>query len=159
MTQYRAIDVARRFLELARDDSQARQDLSNMKLQKLCFCAQLVAVCRDESQPLISDPFHAWDYGPVEPKLFRLISKFGRRMFSLREADIAAAFAVAVPIEDSDARALVAEVWEKFKGWTAVQMSALTHKNMSPWSVVYNENRYGVIPIRTMVERRWGQPD
>ena len=160
MRAFTAISVAKSFLSLAQKDPQAAQDLTNMKLQKLCYFAQLVAVCRNPDQPLISDPFHAWDWGPVEPKLFKLIKKFGAMYFSHNDANVAAAFSVAEDIEnlDQEAYKIVLDVWEKFRTWTAVQLSALSHRKNSPWSYVYNTDRYGIIPIGKMVELRWGVP-
>jgi len=132
-----------------------------MKLQKLCYFAQLVSVCRNESQPIISDPFHAWDWGPVEPKLFKLIKKFGATYFSFNDPEVVVAFASAEDIQtlDPEADKTISDVWVKFKTWTAVQLSALSHRKNSPWSYVYNSNRYGIIPIRKMVELRWGAPE
>lgn len=161
MRAFTAISVARRFLSLAQNDAEAVQDLTNMKLQKLCYFAQLVAVCRNASQPLISDPFHAWDWGPVEPKLFRLIKRFGATYFSLNNPSVAEAFSSAEDIKaiDEEADKIISDVWGKFKTWTAVQLSALSHRRNSPWSCVYNSDRYGIIPISKMVELRWGVPE
>ena len=157
MKTYSAIDVAKRFLELAQNDATAVQDLTNMKLQKLCFFAQLVSVFNNAQIPLIAEPFHAWDYGPVEPKLFRLIKHFGATYFSLNTPAVAQAFSVAVKIDDPDALEIIGGVWEKFKTWTAVNLSQLTHRRNSPWAVVYNENRYGIIPNEYMVKYCWGE--
>lgn len=161
MTAYSAIDVARRFLELAQAEAGAdvKKDISNMKLQKLCFFAQLVSLCVDASAPIIADHFHAWDYGPVEPKLFRLIRGFGARHFSLDDANVASAFAGAKPVDDVEAQKIIDVVWGKFKTWTAVELSALTHRKNSPWSVVYSATRYAVIPNETIVKYMWGSPE
>jgi len=158
MRTYHAVDVAKSFLELAKDDATAAKDLTNMKLQKLCFCAQLVSVCSGDATPLVSDPFYAWDYGPVEPKLFRLIKTFGRTYFSLNMPAVEEAFSNVEKIADSEAAQLIADTWGKFKTWTAVQMSELTHRRNSPWSVVYASDRYGVIPVQTMKDHLWGDP-
>lgn len=157
MRSYSAIAVAKRFLELARDDSSAIQDISNMKLQKLCFFSQLVSVCKNPAAPLIVDDFHAWDYGPVEPKLYQFIRGFGAKLFSLKDEKVAEAFKDIDLIDDSDASDLIKLVWEKFKTWTSIQLSELTHRRNSPWAYVYSSNRYGVIPREFMIKYKWGE--
>lgn len=158
MRTYHAIDVAKRFLELARGDTAAIQDISNMKLQKLCFFAQLVSVCQDISQPLIDNNFHAWDYGPVEPILYRRIRGLGHPFFSIDDEAVANAFSEAEPIDDTDAQNIIQQVWDKFKTWTAVELSELTHRKNSPWSIVYSAKRYDIIPNVVMAKYKFGDP-
>lgn len=157
MKSYTAIEVAKRFLELAKGDgADAIRDISNMKLQKLVFFAHLVSLAMAKSEPLVSDSFHAWDYGPVEPKLYRRIRHFGARHFTLEDESVAAEFAGVKEVDDPDAIAIIAATWDKFKSWTSVQLSELTHRRNSPWAVVYVRDRYGVIPNATIRKRLWG---
>lgn len=158
MRTYHAIDVARRFLELASTDAAAIQDISNMKLQKLCFFAQLVSLCQNINVPLIAENFYAWDYGPVEPRLYQRIRGLGNPYFSIREERVAAAVADAEAIEDEDAKTIIQSVWDKFKTWTAVDLSELTHRRNSPWTVVYTAKRYGLIPNAVIASHLFGDP-
>lgn len=156
MKTHTAIEVAKQFLTLAKTDENHLSDISNMKLQKLCFFAHLSSVLAGDSPTLISDPFHAWDYGPVEPKLYRKIKRFGPRFFSLDDEEVGVAFGDVEPITDSDANAAIIATWDKFKNWSSVQLSALTHRRNSPWSHVYNTNRYGVISDADILRYRLG---
>ena len=153
---YTSLDVANAFLELAQRDVSAQQDISNMKLQKLVFFAQVLSVCMDKNDPLVSSNFHAWDYGPVSPLLYKKIKRFGSSFLSLNDPDVRAVFAGCSAISDPRALAIIHAIWDQFKGYTSVQLSMLSHHRNSPWSVVYNTNRYGVIPIDSMAEKKFG---
>lgn len=156
MTTYTSIDVAKRFLELAEQDDDYIQDISHMKLQKLVFFAQLMSVRNGIETPLHSDETQAWDYGPVEPKLYKLIKKIDLTNLTLKNKDVFDVFSKAQPIDDTESEEIIQFVWGKFKNWTAVQLSALTHRKSSPWYVVYTKARYGVIPLSIMHKKMFG---
>ena len=51
--------------------------LSNLELQKLLYLAQVEHAANNEGAPLVAEPFQAWDYGPVIPRLYRKLKMFG----------------------------------------------------------------------------------
>ena len=63
---YSAEQIANFFLAISDADS---HDISNLKLQKLCYYAQGVCSAMRDA-PLISDVMEAWDHGPVFPNLY-----------------------------------------------------------------------------------------
>lgn len=67
-------DVADFFL--AKQNTDAGDTISNMKLQKLCYYAQgfCLAILGD---PLFRDEIEAWKYGPVIPSLYNKYSSYG----------------------------------------------------------------------------------
>jgi uncharacterized phage-associated protein len=68
--EYTAKQVAEFFL--AKTDEDEGDLISNLKLQKLCYYAQGLALAvRD--QPLFPEPIEAWLHGPVVPTLYRNI--------------------------------------------------------------------------------------
>lgn len=154
-TPYTAIDVAKAFLERAQNDPDAIQDISNMKLNKLVYFAQLTSVCLHNKAIHLNNT-HAWDYGPVVPALYRLIKDFGAITFSLDDENVAHKFETAKKIEGADFLSAIEFVWTRMKGLTAVQLSMLTHRRGSPWEIIYNRNRYGIIPLELMREKKFG---
>ncbi|MCI6589649.1 MAG: DUF4065 domain-containing protein [Lentisphaeraceae bacterium] len=153
---YTSLQVANEFLKLARDDREAAQDISNMKLQKLVFFAQLLSVCMNIEQPLVSSHFHAWDFGPVSPLLYKKIKRFGANFLSLSNPEVASVFADCEPISEPWALGIIHAVWRQMKMYTSVQLSQLSHRKGSPWEIVYNANRYGIIPNTLMAEKKFG---
>jgi len=66
MTTHSAGEVAKYFLASVDPDE---NDLSNLKLQKLCYYAQgILTVMR--RQPLFREKIFAWDHGPVVSDLY-----------------------------------------------------------------------------------------
>lgn len=160
MRTYSAIDVAAWFLERAATDEAAVRDISNMKLQKLVFFSQLVSVMTfGEDSPIHGNNTHAWDYGPVVPRLYKLLKPFGGNPLSFADANVKAAFdkCAPQPIEDADALSVLTAVWNKFKSWTAIQLSALTHREDSPWAVTYAAKPYEVITPAVMRKHGFGK--
>lgn len=155
MRTYHAIDVAKRFLDLAQTEGML---LSNMKIQKLVFFSQVVAL-NVFKRPIHDNASLAWDFGPVVQELYDVVHRFvtpTRKEFSLNDADFAAAFGNAEPIEDRDALNVINAVWNKFKNWTAFQLSNLTHRPGSPWAHVYAESQYAVIPHSLIISNGFG---
>ena len=155
MKTYTAVDIAKRFLELAQQEGIA---LSNMKLQKLVFFSQVVAM-KMFRHPIHSNASLAWDFGPVVKELYDLVHQFStkeRKMFSLNESDFAEAFKNAARIDASDVLGITKAVWNRFKNWTAFQLSDLTHRPGSPWATVYARSQYAVIPLDLIMEKGFG---
>ena len=159
MKTYSAIDVAAWFLDKAATDTDAVKDISNMKLQKLVFFSQLVSALTHADGTLHRDDTHAWDYGPVVPKLYRILRDFRGDPLSFSDPRVKEVFDAQNPekIEDPEALGLLESVWAKFRNWTAVQLSALSHRRNSPWSVVYSQTPYEVITPAIMRKYGFGE--
>lgn len=159
MKTYGAIDIAAWFLDKAATDPAAVKDISNMKLQKLVFFAQLVSALTYPDLTIHCNNTHAWDYGPVVPRLYKLLKEFGGSPLSFADDAVKRAFAGQNPqaIDDPEALSILSAVWEKFKSWTAIQLSALTHRADSPWAVVYAATPYAVITPEIMRRHGFGR--
>ena len=153
MRTYHAIDVAKRFLELAQAEN---INVTHMKLQKLVFFGQLVALKCYNGIPLHDNETLAWDYGPVVRELYDLIHRFGSNSIRLVDDSGNNVFTDAQTIEDEDAIFVIRSTWDKFKNWTAYQLSMLTHRPNSPWAVCYNEARSSVIPNELIIKNGFG---
>src|SRR4051812_32390709 len=52
--------------------------VTNLSLQKILYMAHMVHLGRT-GQRLVNAEFQAWDYGPVEPQLYRQVRIFGNK--------------------------------------------------------------------------------
>lgn len=52
--------------------------VTNLALQKILYMAHMVHLGRTGKR-LVNAEFQAWDYGPVEPKLYRHVRNFGNK--------------------------------------------------------------------------------
>jgi len=138
-TTYRAIDVAHYFLALSNPDE---NDISNLKLQKLCYYAQgFVSAMR--GAPLFSDRIEAWDHGPVIPNVYHVFKMHG-------SAPIPFPGNANLPeFDSSDARALQ-DVYEYYAQYSAWRLRNMTHEDR-PWVEAHNRADKVITP-QTLIE-------
>lgn len=134
--------IANEFIELARNEGKS---LTNMQLQKLVFLAQGYTLAILE-HPLYYHNTHAWQWGPVIPKLYKTLQKYGGNLVSdtLESED-------SLP-KESDEMEIVKAVLDSYGHMTGAQLSALTHKPNTPWSITWEKNKFGVIPEQLIAE-------
>lgn len=140
-----ALTVAQAFLDLATQESAS---LTNMQLQKLVFFAHGVHLAAFEGKPLIQEQVRAWDFGPVVPELYERLRQFGRGMVV---PDFAQELRGNIKPESTEMEA-IRSVWEAYKGYSAWELSDISHQEGSPWHSVWSEQgrRYGEIPNTTI---------
>jgi uncharacterized phage-associated protein len=155
---YKAIDIAYCFLKIAHETDSFSNDISNMKLNKLVYFAQVMYVGAYR-KALYKDDTRAWDYGPVIPPLYRLLKPFGAIAFSLSDQRIEEAFKLkkVQSVDDGNALSVINSVWNALKDLSAVDLSRMTHRKGSPWSEVYAKKPYDIIPLELMYAKRFGE--
>ncbi|MCQ8105517.1 DUF4065 domain-containing protein [Methylomonas sp. SURF-2] len=127
--------VANEFIRLAQEQSKR---LTNMQLQKLVFLAQGYALAILD-EPIHYHNTHAWQWGPVIPKLYKPLQKYGSNLVTdyLDTDD---------KIEpDSDEADLIKGVFDNYGHYTGGQLSALTHRPNTPWSETWARQQFAVI--------------
>lgn len=123
--------------------SDAFDDLTNMKINKLLYFAQ-GHYLKKYGVPLFDDTIEAWEHGPVVPEVYSAYKEYTDR-----------------PIENYDASALVevtpeAEeilygVARKYGRYTASALRNMTHVVGSPWAQVYQGNHMHIeIPLSSI---------
>ena len=146
---YDPLAIANYFIELA---ASRNVRISPMKLQKLVYFANgwNLAI---KGKPLIDEQVEAWTFGPVIRTLYqqfrdyggRDIDDMGRKCETIRlpggNYDVEVVEPrVADTSEDAEfTRALLNKVWEIYGGYTAIQLSNMTHKEGSPWKKVFDD--------------------
>lgn len=128
--------VANAFLSLAKESGQT---VTNMKLQKLVYIAHGYSLAL-LGEPLIYNDVHAFQYGPVYPKLYKKLAKHGAGLVT-----------EAVSAEDSVDPAskeygVIRAVWDSYGMMTAGKLSNLTHMEGTPWSQMWEIKRFAPIP-------------
>jgi uncharacterized phage-associated protein len=144
-----SLAIANEFLRRAQDEGVL---LTNMHVQKLVYIAHgwNLAVC---NEPLIDEPFLAWDYGPVAHSLYQALRRYGSGSVPrlLRRGDDTPSFgdddgeAVSATLSVDETR-VIKQIWDEFKGYKAFQLSELTHKSDSPWSKSFKKGKNTPIP-------------
>jgi len=141
---YSAAAIANAFLELAKRDGKS---LTNMQLQKLVYIAHgwMLGIT---GQSLIKNKVEAWAWGPVIPDLYHPLKKYGSGI-------VDEPLPAKATLEAETAEMLVTSaVWAGYGDLSALQLSAITHKDGTPWSQVRQQNpaRHAEIPNRLIAE-------
>jgi len=134
--------IANKFIKLAENSG---KPLTNMQLQKLVFLSQGYSLALLGRQIYYHNT-HAWQFGPVVPKLYKSLQKYGR---SFVNEELQTDDQVIDPSQELD---VIEAVWEVYGHMTGNQLSTLTHKDGTPWSVTWKSSQFGVIPESVISE-------
>jgi uncharacterized phage-associated protein len=143
---YPAAAIANEFIKLARESN---RPLSPMKLQKLVYFAHGWYLALT-GKPLINEPVEAWKFGPVIPSLYHALKNYGHGdigdsitddpfdlYFSLGKdfAEHTSSIDDGPDLAENElAKQLVKRIWDVYGGFSAVQLSNLTHGDDAPWT-------------------------
>jgi uncharacterized phage-associated protein len=131
-----AFPVANHVLWRANKDA---ADITPMKLQKIVYFLHgwYLAIT---GQKLIDEGFARWQYGPVIPSLYRELKKYGSSPIDdyIKQYDPASASFVPFFVNTSALprfNDILEQVWAKYSGYNAIQLSSMTHLPGTPWAI------------------------
>jgi uncharacterized phage-associated protein len=112
--------------------------LSNLELQKLLYLSEMYNLGMYD-QPLIDDDFEAWDYGPVVPSVYARARGYG-------SGPIPNVFhwVTSVPAGTRD-YAMLKEISEQAKRFTAGQLVDITHWANGAWAKHYRSGERSIV--------------
>lgn len=146
---YPAAAIANEFIKLARESNKR---ITPMKLQKLVYFAHGWYLALT-GKPLINEPVQAWKLGPVIPSLYHALKHCGNEPITecLREDPLISFDSSPIheysiddgpdPKENELAKQFVKRIWNVYGGFTAVQLSNLTHLPDAPWSQTADKDK------------------
>lgn len=103
-------------------------EITNLKLNKLVYYSQVESL-RKYNHPLFDDIIEAWQYGPVEPGVYRAFSSNGRNC--IRKSTGSA-------ILDETSKNLIDSVMNRLGILSAFDFVTLSHKPDGAWASVYS---------------------
>jgi len=127
--------VANEFIRIAQEQG---KQLTNMQLQKLVFLAQGYSLAILD-EPLYFHNTHAWQWGPVIPKLYKSLQKYGSNFVTepLKTDDLIT--------KDSPGADIIKAVWDEYGHYSGGQLSNLTHRPNTPWYETWAREKFAVI--------------
>lgn len=132
---YNSETVANTFIQRALKEG--RSDMSPMKIQKLMWFLNgwNLAI---RGVPASNASFQAWKFGPVIENLYHQLKLYGGGPVTsyVLEPESATGELKAFVVSDADKpfQEVVDLTWDKYVGFSATQLSAMTHVAGSPWS-------------------------
>lgn len=133
-----AVSVAKEFLKRAKAENKT---LTNMQLQKLVFLAHGFSLGIFQ-KPLFSDDVKAWQWGPVIPRLYNRLKKYGDDVVP----DFIQCESGDEGEPDASERALIDAVWKSYGDYSGAKLSGITHQEGSPWSQTWATAPFQRIP-------------
>jgi uncharacterized phage-associated protein len=129
-----ALDVAKYLLILGNAEEQP-EFISNLRLQKLLYYVQGWSLV-SRGREMFSEDFEAWTHGPVVRSVYREYAdhKFG-----------AIPTPTDTPVLSEDDEEFIREVWDAYKGFSAIALRDMTH-NEDPWKSAYQGPNVGQAP-------------
>ncbi|MCO6506262.1 MAG: DUF4065 domain-containing protein [Snodgrassella sp.] len=130
---YAAIPVANSIIDLAKQGKIC--DLSPMKLQKLMYFTQFFYL-KNFNNILITDYFVRWKFGPVIPSIYYQLKSYGANPIDNYIRQLSPENDVIIYMmayNDLESWAVLNKVVEELGGLSAIQLSALTHRENSSW--------------------------
>jgi len=123
-------------------------DLTNLKLQKLLYFAQLEHL-KKTGRPLFEDKIEAWQYGPVVKSVYDWLKGCGAYVITELDADLSIADELS-----NDIKAFLDDFWIRYQGRSAWSLVEETHKAGSPWDTIYRrgQGNHEEIPIQLLKE-------
>jgi len=117
------------FIERAKND---KIDISPMKLQKLLYFLYRDYL-HQTGDPLFSDRFETWQYGPVLSCVYHAFRNYGSNSISDFYVDSEGkARKIHDAVNDVFARTLNT-VWDKYKPFSGMELSRMTHEPHTAW--------------------------
>jgi uncharacterized phage-associated protein len=109
---------------------QTDANMTTMKLIKLVYIAHGWRLGL-YNEVLITESPQAWKYGPVIPSLYDEFRKFGNKKIDIEIAEN--------PIKDEELTKFLDKIWDTYKDYSALQLSAMTHESGTPWSITWEK--------------------
>ncbi len=126
MSTVSALAVANQFIQLGIADG---RPVDPMKLQKLVYIAEGWSLVK-RHETFLRENVEAWPYGPVVPQLYTTFKSY--RAANIDRPCILPPHSPALETGDD---VLIREVWEQYRGLTAIELSMMTHEQGSAWDL------------------------
>lgn len=146
--QYEINDIARYFL--AKQEPDEGDLISHLKLQKLCYYAQGLAVVT-RGTPMFANRLEAWLHGPVVPDLYQVYKSYGNDAIP--------------PVTDLELdrfahedRMILDDVHNYYGQFSAWRLRQMTHGE-APWRDAFERDMNNEISLDSMIEHFSGEID
>jgi|SRR5579872_5818346 len=122
---HNSVEVANYFVRKSISEG---KPITPMKLVKLCYIAHGWHLGLFDNE-LIDEFVQAWQYGPVIESVYHDFKKYGKDNIM----EVAPSFFDGSELIATGTAVFLDEIWDLYKQYSAVQLSAMTHQPGTPW--------------------------
>jgi uncharacterized phage-associated protein len=123
--------------------------LRKMQILKLVYIAHgwHLAIT---GEPLIDDDVRAWKYGPVIKEIYHQYKHYGNGRIQEQ----------GIELSDLEESILIEQIFNHYSNFSGIQLSAMTHKDGSPWDETFSSfNNDRIIPNQLILTHYRGLLD
>ena len=125
-----ALIIANYFIKKSLDSGVEVTPMKALKLVYLAHGWYLGLI----GQPLISEGVEAWQYGPVVPSVYDRFKGYGgKQITELCPVPVPGPKIRYYDISDPQLTEFLDKIWDVYKGFSGVELSASTHQEGTPW--------------------------
>lgn len=124
-----ALNVANNFIEYSKRDNIS---ITPMKLQKLLYIFYKEYLKKTKKK-VFEDNFQVWKYGPVISSVYYGFKQYGAGVITDYYLDDEDTYTVVDLKENNNFKNIIEEVWNKYKHFSGVYLSELTHLENTAW--------------------------
>lgn len=125
-----------------------KKEVTNLKLQKLLYFLEAIYMVLEDENSLFDEEFYAWDFGPVNDKVYQIYKFYGNFPISLDEK---------ININPNNKK-YIEELFKNFSEFKAYELVSISHQDGSPWSEInkkYDSDIPDGIKIEKIETKKW----
>lgn len=125
--------IANEFLRLAGQERVS--DVTPMKLIKLVYISHGWHLGLTGGKALINEMTEAWKYGPVVPDVYDEVKHYGSQPVAV----LLSQSGKDCILNNEDIKPFLKSVWDRYKSYSGVKLSAMTHQPGTPWYETWHD--------------------
>ena len=109
-------------------------DVTPMKLQKLLYFLYKAYLKQTNGDPLFSERFQPWKYGPVLSDVYYAFNDYRANFIKRYYPDADGISRYVTDAGDPVFRLCLADTWRKYSDYSGIDLSIMTHRDDSAWT-------------------------
>jgi uncharacterized phage-associated protein len=111
------------------------------------------------NEPLLNEAVEAWKYGPVIPSIYHTFKKYGSQRITKLENEVdieSSPMTICQPLTTGERETdLLDKVFNVYGKYSALQLSALTHQDNTPWDITFKTKGEGALIPNDTIEQHY----
>lgn len=120
-----------------------KKEVTNLMLEKLLYFLEAIYMALTKENYLYEEDFYAWDFGPVNKRVYDTYKEFGRMPIKLEKN---------IHINEENQR-YIEVLYALFKDYSTFDLVNLSHSKDSPWYKINKEYNGNISDKKIIIEK------